>query len=130
MPLLSVSGLTKSFGGLRALDNLTFDVEEGNIVGVIGPNGAGKSTLFAVLTGFHPASHGAWWLDGKPLRGLSPEAICGRGMVRTFQIVQPFASMTVLENAMVACMSSGGKTDAMPCDRAHARTASPFRRRR
>lgn len=105
MPLLSVSGLTKSFGGLRALDNLTFDVEEGKIVGVIGPNGAGKSTLFAVLTGFYPASHGAWWLDGKPLRGLPPEEICRRGMVRTFQIVQPFAGMTVLENAMVAAVS-------------------------
>jgi branched-chain amino acid transport system ATP-binding protein len=105
MSLLSVSGLTKSFGGLRALDNLTFDVEEGKIVGVIGPNGAGKSTLFAVLTGFYPASNGAWWLDGKPLRGLPPEEICRRGMVRTFQIVQPFAGMTVLENAMVAAVS-------------------------
>lgn len=105
MPLLSVSGLTKSFGGLRALDNLTFDVEEGNIVGVIGPNGAGKSTLFAVLAGFHPASHGAWWLDGKPLRGLRPEEICSRGMVRTFQIVQPFVTLTVMENVMVAAVS-------------------------
>ena len=105
MPLLSVSGLKKSFGGLRALDDLTFDVEEGKIIGVIGPNGAGKSTLFAVLTGFYPATEGAWWLDGKPLRGLPPEEICRRGMVRTFQIVQPFAGMTVLENAMVAAVS-------------------------
>jgi branched-chain amino acid transport system ATP-binding protein len=102
MPLLSVSGLSKSFGGLRAVDNLSFDVEEGSITGVIGPNGAGKSTLFAVLTGFHPATQGSWALDGRSLRGLSPEAICGLGMVRTFQIVQMFPGMNVLENVMVA----------------------------
>jgi branched-chain amino acid transport system ATP-binding protein len=102
MPLLSVSGLSKSFGGLRAVDNLSFDVEEGSITGVIGPNGAGKSTLFALLTGFHPASQGTWSLDGRPLRGLSPEAICKQGMVRTFQIVQLFPGMNVLENVMVA----------------------------
>lgn len=102
MPLLSVSGLSKSFGGLRAVDDLSFDVEEGSITGVIGPNGAGKSTLFAVLTGFHAATQGSWMLDGRPLRGLSPEAICRRGMVRTFQIVQIFPGMNVLENVMVA----------------------------
>lgn len=104
MPLLEVSGLTKWFGGLRAIDNLSFGVDEGRILGVIGANGAGKSTLFAVLTGFHPASQGTWSLDGQPLRGLAPEAICRRGMVRTFQIVQPFTGMTVLENAMVAAV--------------------------
>jgi branched-chain amino acid transport system ATP-binding protein len=102
MPLLSVSGLSKSFGGLRAVDNLSFDVEAGSITGVIGPNGAGKSTLFALLTGFYPATGGAWSLDGRPLRGLAPEAICKCGMVRTFQIVQQFSSLNVLENVMVA----------------------------
>jgi branched-chain amino acid transport system ATP-binding protein len=102
MPLLSVAGLSKSFGGLRAVDDLSFDVEEGSITGIIGPNGAGKSTVFALLTGFFPASGGAWSLAGRQLRGLAPEAICARGMVRTFQIVQPFSSMSVLENAMVA----------------------------
>jgi branched-chain amino acid transport system ATP-binding protein len=104
MPLLSISGLSKSFGGLLAVNNVSFDVEEGQIVGVIGPNGAGKSTLFAVLTGFYPATQGQWTLDGHPLRGLPPESICKRGMVRTFQIVQPFPGMTVLENAMVAAV--------------------------
>jgi branched-chain amino acid transport system ATP-binding protein len=102
MPLLSVSNLSKSFGGLRAVNDLSFEVEEASITGVIGPNGAGKSTLFAVLTGFHPATEGTWALDGKPLRGLSPEAICRHGMVRTFQIVQIFPGMDVLENVMVA----------------------------
>jgi len=104
MPLLSVSNLSKSFGGLLAVNDLSFDVAEGQIVGVIGPNGAGKSTLFAVLTGFYPANRGEWSLDGRPLRGLAPEDVCKRGMVRTFQIVQPFPGMTVLENAMVAAV--------------------------
>ena len=104
MPLLSISGLSKSFGGLHAVDDVSFEVEEGRICGVIGPNGAGKSTLFALLTGFYPATKGQWTLDGQPLRGLAPEAICKRGMVRTFQIVQPFPGMTVVENAMVAAV--------------------------
>lgn len=102
MPLLSIVGLSKSFGGLRAIDNVSFDVEDGQIVGVIGPNGAGKSTLFSVLTGFYPASAGTWSLAGRPLRGLGPEEICRHGMVRTFQIVQPFTGLSVRENAMVA----------------------------
>ncbi len=120
MPLLEVSGLTKTFGGLRAVDDLSFQVEAGQIVGVIGPNGAGKSTLFAVMTGFHTASAGEWSLNGQSLRGLSPEAICHRGMVRTFQIVQPFAGMSVLENAMIAAVSrSRSRAEA----KAHAEEA-------
>ncbi|NDH50967.1 MAG: ABC transporter ATP-binding protein [Betaproteobacteria bacterium] len=104
MPLLEVAHLSKRFGGLLAVDDVTFHVDAGQILGVIGPNGAGKSTLFAALTGFEPASSGTWSLDGKPLQGLPPEAICGAGLVRTFQIVQPFWSMSVLENAMVAAV--------------------------
>jgi branched-chain amino acid transport system ATP-binding protein len=113
MPLLSVRALTKSYGGLKAVDALSFDVEPGRIVGVIGPNGAGKSTLFATLTGFVPATSGVWHLDGRPLRGLTPETICRLGMVRTFQIVQPFAGMTVLENVTVAAVvRSGSRAEA------------------
>lgn len=104
MPLLEVAHLSKRFGGLLAVNDVTFSVEAGQILGVIGPNGAGKSTLFAALTGFVPASSGQWSLDGKPLQGLAPEAICSAGVVRTFQIVQPFWSMSVLENAMVAAV--------------------------
>ena len=104
MPLLSISGLSKSFGGLLALDNVSFDVDKGQIVGVIGPNGAGKTTLFNVLTGFYPATRGDWTLADQPLKDLSPESICWYGMVRTFQIVQPFPGMTVRENAMVAAV--------------------------
>jgi len=104
MPLLDVAHLSKRFGGLLAVNDVTFQVEAGQILGVIGPNGAGKSTLFAALTGFVPPSSGQWMLDGKPLQGLSPEAICRAGVVRTFQIMQPFWSMSVLENAMVAAV--------------------------
>lgn len=104
MALLEVSGISKLFGGLLALDDVTFSVDQGQILGVIGPNGAGKSTLFAVLTGFYPVNRGTWALDGRPLRGLSPEEICRHGMVRTFQIVQPFPGMTVLGNATVAAV--------------------------
>jgi branched-chain amino acid transport system ATP-binding protein len=114
VPLLEVSGLTKRFGGLVAVSDVSFSVGEGRIVGVIGPNGAGKSTLFALLTGFLSPTAGTWTLDGAPLQGRNPEQICKAGIVRTFQIVQPFWSMTVLENAMIAAVHRARS-------RAHAR---------
>ncbi len=104
MSFLDVSGLSKRFGGLLAVNDVSFEVDEGQILGVIGPNGAGKSTLFALLTGFIPSTSGSWSLKGRPLHSLGPEEICKRGMVRTFQIVKPFLGMTVLENAMVAAV--------------------------
>lgn len=104
MPVLDVVGLTKRFGGLTAVNEVSFAVDEGQILGVIGPNGAGKSTLFALLTGFVPATSGTWSLAGTPLQRRSPEDICRAGMVRTFQIVQPFWSMSVIENVMIAAV--------------------------
>jgi branched-chain amino acid transport system ATP-binding protein len=112
--LLEVANLTKRFGGLTAVNDVSFSVDENRILGVIGPNGAGKSTLFTLLTGFIRPSSGTWSLGGMPLQGLSPEQICKAGIVRTFQIVQPFWSMSVLENAMVAAVHRSRS-------RAHAR---------
>ncbi|ABE36743.1 ABC transporter family protein [Paraburkholderia xenovorans LB400] len=104
MALLEVNHLTKRFGGLTAVNDVSFSVDEHQILGVIGPNGAGKSTLFTLLTGFTRPSAGEWSIAGVSLHGRNPEQICKAGIVRTFQIVQPFWSMSVFENAMVAAV--------------------------
>jgi branched-chain amino acid transport system ATP-binding protein len=101
MNMLTVSNLTRHFGGLTAVMDLSFSVEEGEIVGLIGPNGAGKTTVFSMLTGFIPPSSGDLIFQGKRLNGLKPHQICKLGVTRTFQIVQPFPDMTVLENVMI-----------------------------
>ena len=103
--LLKVSGLSKSFGGLKAVQNVGFEVRRGEIVGVIGPNGAGKTTLFNVLNGFQKASAGTAELDGKPIVGLRPNALCHLGMGRTFQVARPFQRMSVLNNVVVGSLS-------------------------
>ncbi len=102
MPLLEVSGLTKDFGGLRAVSNLSFGVEAGEILGLIGPNGAGKTTVFNLVTGFHRPTAGAIRLAGAGLVGLKPHAVTRRGVARTFQIVKPFPRLSVLENVTLA----------------------------
>ncbi|MBL6613493.1 MAG: ABC transporter ATP-binding protein [Reyranella sp.] len=99
--MLEVRGLSKSFGGLRAVDQASLDVRQGEIVGLIGPNGAGKTTLFATIAGFHTPEAGSVAFEGKPITGLAPHRICAAGMVRTFQITQPFAKISVRENIMV-----------------------------
>ncbi len=99
--MLAVRTLSKTFGGLRAVDGASLDVAEGAIVALIGPNGAGKTTLFAALSGFERPDGGTVTLSGENITGLAPHHICGRGMVRTFQITQPFAKLTVRENIMV-----------------------------
>jgi branched-chain amino acid transport system ATP-binding protein len=99
--LLSVSGLTKRFGGVVANRDISFTVRPGELVGVIGPNGAGKSTLFDVLTGFQPAHAGTVTLDGQPITGLRPDEISRLGVGRTFQKLRPFGQMSVAENVMV-----------------------------
>ena len=101
-PILSVQGLTKRFGGVVALDQVSFTVAPGCIAGLIGPNGAGKSTFFNVLTGVFPADAGDMQFDNKRINGLSPHALVGMGLVRTFQKIHPFREMTVLESVMVA----------------------------
>ncbi|MBN9672527.1 ABC transporter ATP-binding protein [Roseibium aggregatum] len=99
--MLEVRGLVKSFGGVKASNNVSLSVPEGRITSLIGPNGAGKTTLFALITGFHKPDAGSVHFLGEDITGLPPEKIAQRGMVRTFQIVQPFAGQTVRENIAV-----------------------------
>jgi branched-chain amino acid transport system ATP-binding protein len=99
--MLQVTGLTKIFGGLRAVDNASLRVDEGRIVALIGPNGAGKTTLFACIAGFLPLNGGRVEFLGQDITGLPVHRIARAGMVRTFQITQPFAKLTVHENIAV-----------------------------
>jgi branched-chain amino acid transport system ATP-binding protein len=99
--LLQVSGVTKRFGGLAALEDVSLDVKPGEIYGLIGPNGAGKTTLFNCMTGLYSLTAGVVKLDGAPLRGLKPHQIVACGFARTFQNIRLFANMTALENVMV-----------------------------
>ena len=104
MNLFEARKVTKTFGGLTAVNNVDFVIEEGMIAGLIGPNGAGKTTVFNSLAGFFAPSSGSIRLRGGEIAGLPPEAIAARGVARTFQIVRIFKGMTVLENVMVgAC---------------------------
>jgi branched-chain amino acid transport system permease protein len=99
--LLEVRGVSKAFLGLQALSDVSFDVREGQILGLIGPNGAGKTTLFNVLNGFLVPERGEVRFLGEAVTGLRPSALCRRGLGRTFQVVRTFPRLTVLENAMV-----------------------------
>jgi len=102
--LLSVRGLGKRFGGLTALNDVSFDVPGGHIVGVMGANGAGKTTLFSLIAGNVRPTDGRIDFDGTPVVGLRPDQICRLGIARTFQIVKPFPSLTVLENLRTGAM--------------------------
>jgi len=99
--MLKVEGLTKIFGGLKAVDDASLEVGEGRIVALIGPNGAGKTTLFSCIAGFQPLNAGRVIFQGKDITGWPVHEIARRGMVRTFQITQPFAKLTVHENIAV-----------------------------
>ncbi|HSO12994.1 MAG TPA: ABC transporter ATP-binding protein [Anaerolineales bacterium] len=101
MNMLEVTNLRKDFDGLTAVHDLSFNVETGQIVGLIGPNGAGKTTTFAMLAGFLTPTSGEIRFHDKRINGLKPHQVCKLGMARTFQIVQPFPDMTVLENTMI-----------------------------
>ena len=100
-PLLAAVGVSKHFGGLKALSEVSLSVHAGEIYGLIGPNGAGKTTFFNCLTGLYHPTAGMIRLAGRSLKGLKPHAVAGRGIARTFQNIRLFANMTVLENAMV-----------------------------
>jgi branched-chain amino acid transport system ATP-binding protein len=104
-PLLEVKGLYKSFGGLLAVSALDLAVGAGEIVGLIGPNGAGKTTAFHLIAGFLAPSAGAVLFKGESVVGLKPHAICRRGLARTFQIVQPFAGLSALDNVMIGAFN-------------------------
>jgi branched-chain amino acid transport system ATP-binding protein len=102
MVLLQVRNLTKHFGGLAAVQNVSFEIERGQIVSLIGPNGAGKTTIFNLLSGIYSPDQGEIGLDGESLVGRKPFEVCQRGIGRTFQIMQPFPHMTVLENVLTS----------------------------
>ncbi|NUR78792.1 MAG: ABC transporter ATP-binding protein [Thermoleophilia bacterium] len=107
-PLLEVEGLTKSFGGLRALDGATLAVAEGEIAGLIGPNGSGKTTLFNVVTGYERADAGDVRLRGRSISSAGPDRIFALGIGRTFQLTRIFARLSVLENMLVATQRHEG----------------------
>ena len=100
-PLLSLRGVTKTFGGLTAVDTVDLDVSSGQIFSIIGPNGAGKTTVFNLVTGIYKPTSGEMTFDGRSIAGLSPDQVLRRGITRTFQNIRLFNNMTVLENVMV-----------------------------
>ena len=101
MSLLAINQLSIQFGGLKALENINFHIEKGEVVSLIGPNGAGKTTFFNILTGLYHATHGEILFQNQPLGRLSPHQITRRGIARTFQNIRLFSKMTVLENVLV-----------------------------
>lgn len=101
MPLLEIKGLSKSFGGLMALFNLDFEVNEKEIVGLIGPNGSGKTTLFNVIMGSFKCDRGSILFQNEDITRFKPHQVCQKGIDRTFQLTKPFNPMTCLENVMV-----------------------------
>jgi branched-chain amino acid transport system ATP-binding protein len=103
MSLLRLDGITRRFGGLVALDNVSLEIPGQGLFAVIGPNGAGKTTLFNMISGFMPPSAGRVHFNGEEITGQAPETIARRGLIRTFQLVQLFEGLTVLENVKVGC---------------------------
>ncbi|MGE5405812.1 MAG: ABC transporter ATP-binding protein [Candidatus Saccharibacteria bacterium] len=101
MSFLEVKAVIKNFGGVVAVDDVTFDVHRGQIAALIGPNGAGKTTMFNMITGVYPPSSGEISFMGRPISGLKPNQIAKKGIARTFQNLQVFENMTVIENVMV-----------------------------
>ena len=105
MEILKVTKLTKSFGGLLAVNNLSFELNQGETFALIGPNGAGKTTVFNLLTGYYRPTGGSILLNGKPIVGLKPHQITKLNMARTFQVVQPFNELSVLDNVIVGAFN-------------------------
>ena len=115
--LLSVAGLSKRFGGLQAVSDLSFELAEGDILGLIGPNGAGKTTAFNLISGFLAPDRGEVRFAGRSLVGLKPHAVCRAGVARTFQIVRPFPRLSVLDNVRIGAL---GRVPAMAAAREDA----------
>ncbi|MEP9380473.1 ABC transporter ATP-binding protein [Aquabacter sp. CN5-332] len=109
--MLEVRNLSKSFGGLKAVGDLSMSVAQGEFVGVIGPNGAGKTTVMNLVTGYMRPSSGDVLFEGKSLVGLAPYKISHRGVGRTFQVVRPFSEMSVEDNVMTGALFSGSRTN-------------------
>ncbi|MGH7277237.1 MAG: ABC transporter ATP-binding protein [Candidatus Rokuibacteriota bacterium] len=106
--MLALEGVTKRFGGLTAVREMSLRVEEGDLLGIIGPNGAGKTTLFNVIAGFYRPEAGRIVFDGREITGRPPDEICRLGLTRTFQIVKPFGNLSVLENVMIGALTRIG----------------------
>jgi branched-chain amino acid transport system ATP-binding protein len=104
--LLEIQGISKSFSGLRAVQNVSFAVPEGEIVGLIGPNGAGKTTCFNLIAGVYRPDTGSVRLAGEDIGGWRPDQVCRAGLARTFQLVKPFADLTVTENVIVGALNN------------------------
>lgn len=104
MALLSLENLSKSFGGVRANHSISFEVNDGELVGIIGPNGAGKTTLFDQISGFRTPDGGRVVFGDQEITGMRPDRICAAGIARTFQIVRVFGDLTVLQNVVVAAL--------------------------
>jgi branched-chain amino acid transport system ATP-binding protein len=114
MNILQLNGVSKSFGGLTAVADLDLTISEGEIVGMIGPNGAGKTTVFNLITGFHPLDRGEIYFNGENITRLKPYDLCFKGIGRTFQIVKPFATKSVIRNVMVGAfcrVKTAGKAE-------------------
>lgn len=105
--MLEIQNLSKTFGGLKAMSNVSLRLERQQFLGVIGPNGAGKTTLLNLITGYHRPTTGSINLNGRPITNLRPFEICRMGIARTFQVVRPFAEMSVEDNVMTGAMFSG-----------------------
>ena len=121
-PILKVTSVARSFGGIVAVRDVSFELAAGEIVGLIGPNGAGKTTLINLITGVYPANSGSIVFDGADVTRQKPFQAARRGIARTFQIVQPFPEMTVLQNVTAGALfarQSGSITDAVEESREH-----------
>ena len=107
--MLEVRHLSKSFRGLRAVSDASFDIPAGSINGLIGPNGAGKTTIFNMIAGVYAPDSGSIFFHGKPIHGLRPDQVCAAGIGRTFQLVKPFAGLSVLDNVVVGALHRSKK---------------------
>src|SRR3954466_3347749 len=107
MTLLRCEGLTKHFGGVAAVDALSFGVEAGEILGLIGPNGSGKTTALNMLSGFLAPDAGRMWLDGQPMAGMTPMRLARRGLLRMFQITRIFPRVCAFDNLLTAGLARG-----------------------
>ena len=141
-PQLELRQVTKRFGGVAAVDGVTFEVAKGDIVGIIGPNGAGKTTLLNCISGLYRLDGGDIRWDGASISGMAPHRVARLGIGRTFQIVRPFGSMTVRENAAIGALFGSAEARRKPkeafeiaprpairCRRSRSQTASASRLR-
>ena len=117
MAILEIRHVSKFFGGLAANSDVSFDVNEAEIVGLIGPNGAGKTTLFNCIVGYYPPSKGEIVFDGRRMNGLQPDKVCKLGMARTWQKVRPLTNLSVLDNVVVGALR---RTNSVKEARVHA----------